>query len=97
MRTLLATFILSFACFSCGGGDINQIQPGMDQSKVIEIMGNPDDVLHSNMQDSSGGFYEVTIWQYGANQGVVLYGGKVEQVIPDVDKLMRELKDASGQ
>ena len=65
----------------------------MTQEEVIVIMGNPDDSMPISAMDSTGQMESMFIWQYGHNQGVLIKGGKVHQVIPDIDKVLRDFQN----
>ncbi|MCC7301637.1 MAG: outer membrane protein assembly factor BamE [Bacteroidia bacterium] len=92
MRVVL--LCLTLVLLSCDGGDIDKVKPGMTQQQVIEIMGNPDEVFPASRMGNDGTVESITLWQYGSNQGLIWKDGQVQEVIPDLDALMRELQNA---
>lgn len=87
---LLLSFFLALF-LSCS--NIDEVKPGMTQQQVIDVMGKPDDVLPVARMNEDLQMENITIWQYGANQGVIWKDGKVDQVITDIDQLMREIEN----
>lgn len=86
---LLTCFLALFVACT----NIEEVKPGMTQQQVIDVMGKPDDVLPVARMTSDGQTENITIWQYGANEGVIWKDGKVDQVITDIDQLMRDIED----